>query len=310
MAGKVKNLTREEQILKYVEKSSRGIEMAPWHSPIAPKKSGFNIRCLDIFDTKTLKQRCASDENILHLCENIEDVDFVCSALDIAEHISGTGEIGNFDYIISSHNFEHLPDPIRFLRACGEVLAPNGYLSMAIPDKRRTFDYIRTLSRTSDLIKFYFEGRTQPTPYDIFDYHSKYLRDIPILFSTEVTGASWTYALEDAFEKLKDSVDKECGYEDAHVTVFTAKSFEAIILELIRLDLIPFQLVEITEAPGVEFYVHLKNVGYGHPSRSMITDQHLLDAYLAVQNDDISASSKYTNFNRIKSAWKKMKRIF
>lgn len=299
--------SRQKQILKYAGKERRGIEVAPWHSPIAPKKAGHTIKSLDIFDKKTLVQRCLDDPSISDLVDNIEEVDFICSALDIADAVKSVGESGTYDYIISSHNFEHLPDPIRFLRACGEVLAPGGYLSMAVPDKRRTFDYVRAVSRTSDLLRSYYEKKTQPSPYDLFDGW-KAVDNIPPQKIEPVKNPRWYNSLDEKFASFNNALAHKTEYEDCHVTVYTPESFKAIILELIRLDLIPFQLVEITLSLNHEFYVHLKNVGYGHPSRANITDAVLLEAYVA----GFGLDADMTIHTKVKATgkrlWKSLKR--
>jgi 3-dehydroquinate dehydratase len=42
---------------------------------------------------------------------SIEDVDIVGSSIAIGDLVEARGETGTFDYIVSSHNFEHLPEP-------------------------------------------------------------------------------------------------------------------------------------------------------------------------------------------------------
>ena len=48
----------------------------------------------------------------------IEEVDLVGSCTHIGKLVRARGEAGKFDYIVSSRNFEHLPNPIRFLQGC------------------------------------------------------------------------------------------------------------------------------------------------------------------------------------------------
>jgi hypothetical protein len=49
--------TRAALLLKFIDKNMKGIEIAPFHRPIAPKSQGFNCLSLDIFDTQALKER-------------------------------------------------------------------------------------------------------------------------------------------------------------------------------------------------------------------------------------------------------------
>ena len=149
-------MDRREQIAKHISREMRGIEIAPWHSPIVPKREGYNCVTLDFFDTATLHQRAKDDPQVNDtLLERIEDVDIVGSAVDIKSLVEARGELGAFDYIISSHNFEHLPNPVKFLQGCSEVLKPDGMLSMAVPDKRGCFDYFKPYSTTADFVEAY-----------------------------------------------------------------------------------------------------------------------------------------------------------
>lgn len=58
-----------------------------------------------------------------------------------------------FDWIVSSHNFEHLPDPIRFLRDCEGLLKPGSFVGMIIPDKRQCFGRFRPTTNIADLVR-------------------------------------------------------------------------------------------------------------------------------------------------------------
>ena len=72
-----------------------------------------------MFDFGTLRKRVAEDPNIAaELIPLIEEVDLVGSCTHIGKLVRARGEAGKFDYIVSSRNFEHLPNPIRFLQGC------------------------------------------------------------------------------------------------------------------------------------------------------------------------------------------------
>lgn len=253
---------RKTHIRKYLTRDSKGIEIAPWHNPIVPKKAGYCVQVLDIFDTETLRQKCIGDPNIPpdHLA-NIEEVDFVASALDIDKAVERVGGLGSYDYIVSSHNFEHLPNPIRFLQACGKVLRAGGCLSMAIPAKNFTFDYFRNLTTTTDFLEGYFENRTKPSPFQIYDFASCFADNVPSAMGLPTKAISFSQDFETCFRQLRDRIEQPDGeYVDTHVSVFTADSFNLIISEIITLELIPFKIKEIMATNGFEFFVHLERI--------------------------------------------------
>lgn len=112
-------MDRRAEILTYAGKNDRGIEIGPWFAPLAPKRDGYNCLSLDVFDTAMLRANAAADPNVdNNLIPMIEDVDIVTSSTELANEIEKRGELGDFDYIISSHNFEHIPNPIKFFRGC------------------------------------------------------------------------------------------------------------------------------------------------------------------------------------------------
>ena len=132
--GKVSSpTTREEILLNGIDKRSFGLEIGPSHSPVAAKREGFNVRVLDHLDAAGLRAKYA-DHGVDVAA--IEEVDYVWSGQPLEELV---GE-ARFDWIIASHVIEHVPDLVGFLNSCGRILAPDGLLSLAIPDKRYCFD--------------------------------------------------------------------------------------------------------------------------------------------------------------------------
>lgn len=253
-------MTREQKILRFINREMRGIEVAPYHSPLAPKAQGFNCLTLDVFDDERLQENARNDPHVADRITRIEHVDIVSSATELDEAIAARGELGSFDYIVSSHNFEHLPNPIRFLKACGKVLKPGGLLSMAIPNKRFTFDYSRALSSFTNVYRAFHENHAQPDAWTLFDFSANFAKDVgqsPTVKSTP----KYANSLTKEFEGLKKRLESgPAQYEDAHVWVFTPESFISIIGDCTILKLIPLTLVHV-EVADFEFYVHFRNTG-------------------------------------------------
>ena len=76
----------------------------------------------------------------------------------------------SFDYVIASHVIEHVPDMIGWMKEVSEVLKDDGILSLAIPDKRYSFDFQREISTPGMFIEAYLRKNRKPTPQAIFDY--------------------------------------------------------------------------------------------------------------------------------------------
>ena len=194
----------------------------------------------------------------------IEHVDIVGSATEISSLIP-VFEHGTFDYILSSHNFEHLPNPIKFLQGCQKLLKPGGVLSMAVPDKRACFDLFRPHTTVIDWLVAYRADRSRPSPEQIFQSSAycstlKHRTNNVGAFSvhTPLIGITVDGDLGASYRKWQASGETST-YEDAHCSVMTPASFELLILECRHLGLLSLEIESVSEPEGCEFFVRLVN---------------------------------------------------
>jgi len=258
---------RKDEVTKYISMDMFGIEVAPWIKPLVPKRTGYNSIVLDVFDTEKLIEN-AHAANLSDYIGAIESVDIVGDACSIAEAVAQRYELGTFDYIVSSHNLEHLPDPIRFLQGCEKVLKPGGMLSLALPDRRISFDYFRPHSTLADWLEANFEQRVRPTQTQIFaqtSLHSMYYRNGDPQYGFSLTDDPAQVlpleTLKEAYDQWKlynEQADEV--YHDVHCWTFTPSSFELIIRDLGFLELSKLQVLELAQADAIEFFVHLRNM--------------------------------------------------
>ncbi|RFU45988.1 bifunctional 2-polyprenyl-6-hydroxyphenol methylase/3-demethylubiquinol 3-O-methyltransferase UbiG [Paraburkholderia sp. DHOC27] len=261
-------MDRRDFVLKHVTKAGRGIEIGPWVNPLAPKSEGYNCLILDVFDRDTLRQRASEVPDFAPRVDAIEDVDLVGSSTHIDLLVAARGEAGMFDYVVSSHNFEHLANPIRFLQGCERVLKKDGVLSMAIPDHRGCFDIFRPVTRLSEWVDAFVENRESPSIGQIFDdrwayahFHDNdgekiaFPRNSPInkMFTST---AGLDGILKEWTSKSRWALEQ---YRDAHCSVFTPASFELLLRDAAYFGLVGFEVIDIRDTDGCEFYVHLRN---------------------------------------------------
>jgi SAM-dependent methyltransferase len=261
-------MDRRQEILRHIAPGTRGIEVAPWHNPIVLPGGEHAAVALDLFDRPTLVVRAKADPAIDRgAIGKIGEVDLVGSACEIAELARARfGAEARFDFVLSSHNLEHLPDPVRFLRGCETVLAPGGVVAMAVPDKRACFDFFRPHSGTGELLEAWHERRERPSFAQIFGQtaYNAALRgrdgvtgaftiddnpgQIALLGDVAQAYATWRTLLE----------ANDAGYHDTHCWTFTPSSLELILTELILLGIIALDIVAVTPPLGCEFFVHLR----------------------------------------------------
>ena len=276
-------MKRMARILGDIDKTMLGIEVAPWFAPIASKADGYKVRTLDVFDKPTLIARAKVDANLVDRDMGLlEEVDYVGSATEIAI-IVPPKDHGTFDYIVSSHNFEHLSNPIKFLQGCEKVLKTGGVLSMAVPDRRACFDYFRPNTQIGDWLDAYVANRDRPTPRQVFDHRSKTALQRQ---GKEQVGAFSLGVRPESVELFGDLGDlyqqfylQPFGddYQDAHCTVMTPNSLELLLIEARQLGLFNCVIEQIGNLRGCEFYVRLR---FGVPVEKLTSEQFLRQRHI------------------------------
>lgn len=258
-------MDRRAKILDGVTRDQKGIEIGPWFNPVAPKRDGFNCLSLDVYDTETLISKASEDKSVSsQQLSQIESVDFVGSSVNIEAIVLGKGLAGEIDYIISSHNLEHIPDPIKFLQGCSHVLRQGGVLSMAVPDKRGCFDHFRPHSSLGDWLEAYFDKRQKPTLRQVFEAHqlgSLYNGSGAFGLGVNSSEIDPTNNIQYGFDFWTEQISSgDRQYNDAHCWTLTPSLFELFVLDLSVLGLLKFK-IESVESAGFEFYARLKAMG-------------------------------------------------
>ena len=267
-----KAIDRRQRILRFVTKEQAGIEVGPWFAPIAPKKEGYNCRALDLFDAATLGRKAQADPAVpRERIPEIEEVDLIGSATSIADLVAERGGLGTFDYIISSHNFEHLPDPIRFLRGCEKVLKRGVFCQWPCRTGEPATTTSGPIRRSLHGWKHISNPDFRPTFAQVFEQNalrSNMDRDGKVLTSWSLfddpRGVAPLRTLQEYFDSWKAFLampDSE--YRDVHCWVFTPASFELLIRDLEFLALVNFEIVDVSPPIGNEFVVHLRKKSGG-----------------------------------------------
>ncbi|CAM3950965.1 class I SAM-dependent methyltransferase [Smaragdicoccus niigatensis] len=298
-------MDRSLELLEYVEKSALGIEIGPYHNPTVPKREGFNSISIDVFDAEELRRRAADDPNIPQASiAAIEDVDVVGSAVDLVDLVRAQYGAQRFAYIVSSHNFEHLPDPIRFLQGCSELLEDGGVLTMAVPDRRFCFDYFRPATELSEWLEAFHERRLQPTPAQVF--RGSHLKSSVSGVGAWMPGETRTPEpdgqLDTAFaawsNTLVDSPDAR-PYVDTHCSAFTPASLELLIEDLRYLGLLDLVPIRIAGPNGCEFYIHLRKSAGGAAEGSDTYHARRADLLRQAAAEQIDPTIPRTNVTKL-----------
>lgn len=260
-------MDRRQRILQHIQPGMKGIEIGPYVAPLLPKADGWDVLVLDVQDAARLRAHATRDAAIsAEGIARIEKVDLLGPAHRMAELAGAAGHApGSFDFVVSSHNLEHLPDPLRFLQAAGHVLKPGGVLAMAVPDKRCCFDMLRPRSTLSAILDAYFERREQPSFRQQFETVADFVTLAPDALAASsrddpLRGSHVHEILQELFNDWVERVKAgSMPYRDAHCWTFTPASAELILRDLRYLDLIDLDVLSCSVTSGNEFYVHMRH---------------------------------------------------
>ena len=157
---------------------------------------------------------------------------------------------------MASHVVEHVPDLVAFIAECGEILAPGGVLSLAVPDKRGTFDYYRPPSGLGAVIDAHLQGRRTTSPGSTAEFELYYAD-----FTTDPAAAEFPHGPW----RVRQVMDMVKGgqFLDIHAWTFTPSSFRLLVEDLHALKLLPMRESAFGDSVGYEFYVQLTPDGPG-----------------------------------------------
>lgn len=248
--------TRKEKLLQFIDPVSQvGAEIGSLDKPIITRRMG-QIRYIDHDTTEALRLKYAGHSKTVNLSK-IVDVDYVWGEKSLADLLGAEAPL---DYVIASHVIEHVPDFVGWLSEIRAILKPGGILSLAIPDKRRCFDYQRQLTRTADVVEAYLRRYRTPSPQQIFDHCSS---AISFRGETAWDGAVDAsefvnfHSLEQAWDVTK-SAFATGSYYDVHCWVFTPTSFFKLLSDLVAINLLKFEVAQFYDTEGCEFLVSLR----------------------------------------------------
>jgi hypothetical protein len=247
-------MNRTELLLNDLEKHDKIVEIGPSHAPLAPKSRGWNSFSVD---HATRDELIAKYNGMGVDTSLVEVVDFVWRGGSITEAIPQQHH-ATFKAFIASHVIEHSPDIIRFLLSAQHLLTEDGKIVLALPDKRKSFDFYRPLSTTSDALVAFYEQRSKHTAKTHFDNaafacnrngDAGWLETDtrPLAAASDLAGARQHW-------NMADKPD----YVDAHAWIFTPASFELMVIEISELGHLDLRLERREENPTTEFYAWLR----------------------------------------------------
>jgi len=271
---------RRDILLQRVDVATQhGIEIGALCNPLVTKaESHGKVLYVDYATAAQLRDHYQHDPNVR--IDQIVETDLVWGTRQLPELVGDR----RFDYVLASHVIEHTPNMIGWLREIGTVLRDGGVLSLAIPDKRYTFDLKRELTTLGALVESFLQDRRRPSTRDVFDHkHVAGQVDAVRAWSGNLApdDVVTVETIEQAWAGAQLN-ESSTAYMDVHVTIVTPLSFLRLLEGVNRLGLLDFSVVDFvdTQRNTLEFFVTLSR-----SPRSMSREQAI-----AQQADSIAAA--------------------
>ncbi|MFD0934805.1 class I SAM-dependent methyltransferase [Methylobacterium trifolii] len=241
-----------------MSKDQKLLEIGGSYNPVFSKADGYDLYTADHDTQDNLVAKYRAYHPDPAAADRIQPVDFVVADGDLDRAI-GEEHAGSFDIVFSSHNLEHIPNPIAHLRSIERILAPDGVFLVVVPDKRGCFDLLRPLSTAGQWIEAYLEP--QPfhalrTLYDADGY-------------SVASGDKIVWNGDEVFDGVRSASGLSVGdcldlirrtratYRDAHAWVFTPHSCLLMLLEMNALGLVGLYPRAVLSDGNGEFVVEL-----------------------------------------------------
>ncbi len=260
---------RRRMIHRYLPlESGVGLEIAPNWAPVVTKSEGDVLYCDYLTYDQLLEREKTNPARVQHGLK-VQRLDFIWQLGKTLQECAGSNT--KFDYVVSCHVFEHVPNFLEYLYQARAVLKDDGVIAMILPDIKGSGEYFRRETSAADLINSYLLGQSEPSPGQVYDG----LRNLFSFENVPLQGLS----LDDVKRHFTDmdsyhaAVRASVEYVDIHCWAFSKDGFVAATRELQGVGLFDFEIEEIDSNPltqtghGSEFFVKLRPTAPPRPSR-------------------------------------------
>lgn len=238
-------MDRRKAVLSRLRRpQGRGLEVSPGAHGVVPREEYNLVTCDKVAEEKYKK--------------NYREE--TCPAIDVVLGDAALDEVfeeNAFDYIISSHVIEHIPDFIGFFIAAAKILRPGGQIIKLIPDRQYTFDALRRNSTIEDIEKAHALRLKHPSREMVEDF----LRNVDNrVTARDIWSGQYTPSpMHDLAAVTKILEETSPDKMDCHCFTFTPATFRTLIEHVIEHYVPHLEIVEITNTPKeqLEFLVHL-----------------------------------------------------
>lgn len=233
-----RRLSYSEKLMALLPADGRGAEIGALNKPTLTKARFPGLLYVDHLETEALRAKYQGLPGIVEVDRPMPD----------GRLTSALGRDTPLDFLCASQVFEHVPDPIGWMRDAADVLKPGGLLSMSLPDRRLTFDLYREETRAADMVAAHLAGAQVPDVRAVYDNQAlaaavnvTFIRDDSISPEQVVAGGGAVIAPFISDDPMPLTEAAQGGeYLDTHCWVFTPPGFLLVMAQLARHGFVPF----------------------------------------------------------------------
>ncbi|WP_264914036.1 class I SAM-dependent methyltransferase [Rhodoluna lacicola] len=268
--GTFSMLDRVQNVHSEIRFDSNVLEISPnWAPLVVPEDftDAGSVEYCDRMPFEWLREREANNPDRLSADLNVIQTTFTWTPGKRLTECTSR----KYDYVLSSHVVEHVPDLLGHMLEIADVLRPEGKYVIVLPNAEGSGEFFRRKSDEADIVEHFFRGGNATSPGQNWDYLTKSLR----YSGKKMSGKSlqdFDRNHTDA-EAIQDAFRCNFEYVDVHCWVFTPKSFTGLVSRFNELEIFPFRVEKILEsskktADGIsqEFVVVLVRCEFAIPS--------------------------------------------
>lgn len=244
-----------------------GLEIAPNWAPVVTKSEGDVLYC-DYLTYEQLLERERTNPGRIQYGLRVQRLDFIWEIGKTLQECAGAA--APFDYVVSCHVFEHVPNFLEYLYQVRAVVKDDGVIAMVLPDAKGSGEYFRRETNAAELINSYLLGQTVPSPGQVYDGLKNLFdfQNVPLEGRTLADVKRLFTDIDCYHAALRASQE----YVDVHCWAFSRDGFAEVAGELREIGLFDFEIESLESNPatqtghGSEFYVKLRPTAPPRPS--------------------------------------------
>jgi SAM-dependent methyltransferase len=226
-----------------VTPAKHGLEISPLFAQLVVRGEAQMVYC-DRLSTEDLQSREKDNQGRIGLKCEVEEMDFVWKDGTLLPAYFGDDE--KFDFVVSSHVMEHVPNFLGFLAQQFQICKDDGVVCFVVPDVKLTGKYFQPLTTPAQLIDVLLVNRDKPSPGMVYEatYHIFEWPGLENLRAKHVLETQRGYTTAQAAEFARVAVER---YIDVHCWSFTYSTFEDVFAEVRDAGFLDFEIVAIDQ---------------------------------------------------------------